>query len=159
MNKQFNSFTPQVIFQEVPDEVSLAFTISGCPLRCEGCHSYDTWDAAQGDALTFERFAGYLKLYEGMITCVLFFGGEWNAAELTKLLAYAKKLGLKTCLYSGMAKIPRRISEHLTYLKTGCWQPRLGGLDNKNTNQRFIQVETNQLLNFKFLGAQQHASL
>jgi anaerobic ribonucleoside-triphosphate reductase activating protein len=143
----------------VPDEVSLAFTISGCPLRCEGCHSHDTWDASQGDELTMARFSGYLKLYEDMITCVVFFGGEWNAVELIKLLEYAKSAGLKTCLYSGMSKIPQRITNNLTYLKTGCWQPQLGGLDSNKTNQRFIQVATNQLLNYKFIGAQQHASL
>ncbi len=157
MKSSFNSFQPQIAFQEVPDEVSLAFTISGCPLRCEGCHSQDTWCADNGDDLNLARFAGYLKLYEGMFSCVLFFGGEWNAPHLIELLDYAKKQGLKTCLYSGMEKIPNRISTHLDYLKTGCWQPKLGGLDSKQTNQRFTEVATNQLLNFKFLGAN-HAS-
>lgn len=157
MFKPFNSFSPQVVFQEVPDEVSLAFTISGCPLRCEGCHSYDTWDAAKGDALSIERFIGFLALYEDMITCVLFFGGEWHSEHLVALLKIAQSRGLKTCLYTGSDRVTKRISEHLTFLKTGCWQPALGGLASSTTNQRFIHVQSNQLLNFKFIGAQNAA--
>ncbi|WP_231731034.1 4Fe-4S cluster-binding domain-containing protein [Lacimicrobium alkaliphilum] len=49
--KPFNSFPPQICFQEVPDEVSLAFTITGCPLACAGCHSRDTWDPDKGRRL------------------------------------------------------------------------------------------------------------
>lgn len=29
----------QVVFAEVPDEITLAISISGCPNRCPGCHS------------------------------------------------------------------------------------------------------------------------
>ena len=29
----------QVVFAEIPDEVSLAINISCCPHRCPGCHS------------------------------------------------------------------------------------------------------------------------
>ena len=27
-----------IVWQEVPGEVSLAYSIAGCPLRCPGCH-------------------------------------------------------------------------------------------------------------------------
>lgn len=158
MTKTFNSFKPQVVFQEVPDEVSLSFTISGCPLRCEGCHSHDTWDANNGEELTIQRFIGYLSLYEGMISCVLFFGGEWQSEYLAILLKIAQARGLKTCLYTGRDRVPKRIYKHLTFLKTGSWQPSRGGLTSLNTNQKFINVESEQLLNFKFIGAQ-HATL
>ena len=39
----------------------------------------------------------------------------------------------------------------LTYLKTGNWQKHLGGLDNKKTNQQFIEVQSNNNLNHLFL--------
>ena len=29
-----------IVFQEIPDEVTLAVNISGCPCRCHGCHSH-----------------------------------------------------------------------------------------------------------------------
>ena len=35
--------TEQITFQEVPNEISLSFLIAGCPLRCKGCHSADSW--------------------------------------------------------------------------------------------------------------------
>ena len=28
-----------IVFQEIPDEVTLAINISNCPCRCPGCHS------------------------------------------------------------------------------------------------------------------------
>ena len=27
-----------IVFQEIPDEVTLAINISGCPCHCPGCH-------------------------------------------------------------------------------------------------------------------------
>ena len=39
---KYTSYT--VVFQEVPDEVSLAFEVSGCPFKCEGCHSPHLWE-------------------------------------------------------------------------------------------------------------------
>ena len=29
----------RIVFQEVPDEITLAINISGCTCHCEGCHS------------------------------------------------------------------------------------------------------------------------
>ena len=33
-----------VVFSEVPDEISLAISITGCPRRCPGCHSEYLWE-------------------------------------------------------------------------------------------------------------------
>lgn len=33
-----------IVFQEVPNETTLVFNISGCPHKCEGCHSKYLWD-------------------------------------------------------------------------------------------------------------------
>ena len=38
-----NYTTEQITFQEVPNEISLSFLIAGCPLKCKGCHSADSW--------------------------------------------------------------------------------------------------------------------
>lgn len=29
----------RVVFQEIPDEITLAINISNCPCHCKGCHS------------------------------------------------------------------------------------------------------------------------
>lgn len=146
----FNSLPPQVVFQEVPDEVSLAFTITGCPLRCEGCHSQDTWNRHLGEPLNLQSFKSYLTRYQLMISCVLFFGGEWCSEQLIEKLICARHLGLKTCLYTGLEKVPQRITQHLDYLKLGAWRSSRGGLNDINTNQRFYNVNTGECLNYRF---------
>ncbi len=146
-----NYSSKQIVWQEVPGEVSLAYTISGCPLRCPGCHSADTWPLGAGDKLFVQEFKAQLQQYHGLITCVLFMGGEWHEQMLLELLELAQKQGLKTCLYTGLEDVSRDLKAHLTYLKTGPWVRELGGLDSATTNQKFIDVGTKQCLNHLFL--------
>ena len=42
-----------IVFQEIPDEVTLAVNLSGCPCHCPGCHSTHLWGDT-GDPLTDE---------------------------------------------------------------------------------------------------------
>ena len=143
MNK-FRYSHEQVVWLEVPNEVSLAYQISGCPLRCKGCHSADTWKLGVGQELSSEYLDSRLKQYQGLITCVLFLGGEWQVDELIARLVQVKQGGLKTCLYTGFEQeeLTEDIIPHLDYLKTGRWIAELGGLDSPTTNQRFIQLST-----------------
>ncbi len=146
----------QVVWQEVPNEVSLAFLFSGCPLRCKGCHSADAWKQGVGTELTEEYLRGRLKRYRGLIGCVLFMGGEWLPEELQKMLAVVGQSGLKTCLYTGLEReeleaVSADIVPQLTYLKTGRWRMELGGLDSPATNQRFVDLRTGEILNRLFV--------
>lgn len=156
--KALNTFWPQILFQEVPDEVSLAFTVCGCPLRCQGCHSMDTWSINNGQPLTLSKFKNHLSNYRKLLTCVLFFGGEWHSDALIELLQYARNQKLKTCLYTGLDRVPQRILIHLNYLKTGPWIKELGGLDKPFTNQRLVDLDNNKLLNYRFLGEFENAT-
>lgn len=142
--------TPQVVFQELPNHVALAFTICGCPLKCEGCHSEHTWQQNLGETLTPARFIHHLNRYLGYIDSVVFFGGEWHLSELIELLNIAKQQKLITCLYSGFEKLPKRLYQQLDYLKLGAWQQQRGGLAEPNTNQRFIDVKSGACLNHLF---------
>jgi len=146
----FNCITPSVVFQEVPDEISLCFSITGCKVGCKGCHSTELWQASNGIALTNQTFIQWLKKYQGLISCVVFFGGEWQPSALIEKLIIAKNFGLKTCLYSGEKHIDINISQHLNFLKTGKWQPELGGLDSSTTNQVFRDLTTGEKLNHLF---------
>ena len=143
-------FQKDIAFQEVPNEVSLILSISGCPARCVGCHSIDLWKDKNGVFLSEELFLSYLKMYEGLLTCVCFFGGEWQKEQLIKLLRIARSHNLKTCLYSGEKGIPEDIEMHLTYLKLGPWIESLGGLESIHTNQRIMNLETGEVLNHYF---------
>lgn len=141
----------QIVLQEVPGEISLCFSISGCPLRCEGCHSPYLWKANSGNLLSLEVFENKLIKYEGFASCVLFMGGEWHESELIKFLKIANNKNYKTCLYSGENEMPQDILDQLTYVKTGSWKAALGGLNNPNTNQKFIDLKTNTILNHLFI--------
>ena len=62
-----------IVFQEFPDEVTLAINISGCPCRCLGCHSQFLW-ANRGEELTAEALSALIRETEDTITCVGFMG-------------------------------------------------------------------------------------
>jgi anaerobic ribonucleoside-triphosphate reductase activating protein len=140
-----------IVLQEVPGQISICFSISGCPIRCKGCHSPFLWEEGNGELLTDERYVSILNQYRGYANCVLFMGGEWHPDELVHKLATAKDLGFDTCLYTGLEEVSDEIKSNLTWLKTGPWVESLGGLTSPTTNQRFIEVKTNKLINNQFL--------
>ena len=92
----------QVVLQEVPGEISLCVSVTGCPLRCKGCHSPFLWKKGTGSALTDEVFVAALERYKNMLSCVLFMGGEWEAEALIHKLQIARSYSLHTCLYTGL---------------------------------------------------------
>jgi len=141
----------QVVFQEVPGEISLCFSISGCKLQCKACHSSHLWKENNGKILPVHQYIETLNRYADYATCILFMGGEWHTEELIELLKIAKHKNYKTCLYTGEDEISKDIKRELTFLKTGRWQQELGGLESKTTNQIFIETSTNKNLNYLFL--------
>lgn len=149
VNMKYQNF--QVVFQEVPGEISLCFSISGCPLRCTGCHSPFLWKAERGKELTLTDFQEILIQYKEVASCVVFMGGEWHKRTLISLLSAAKKEGYTTCLYTGEEQVDQEILQQLTWIKTGSWNENLGGLDSPHTNQRFFNASTKENLNHLFL--------
>lgn len=129
----------QMSILEVPGEVSLVFSISGCPLRCDGCHTPELRNAKYGVDLTMEAFVKELDLNAGYATCVLFMGGEWHS-ELDEYLIMSKHKNYKTALYTGATEITPSIAQHLDYLKVGAYDATLGGLESPTTNQRLYQL-------------------
>lgn len=129
-----------ICFQEVPDEVSLSFSISNCPNNCEGCHS--PWLRTDcGDDL-YWKMPQLLRHYKDKITCVLFMGGddEKQKYELMTALHYCRIKGYKTALYSGFDVWPdRELLMMLDYVKIGHYNPALGGLKSCTTNQRMYK--------------------
>ena len=145
-------FNYEIVFQEVPNEVSLAFNITNCQHRCEGCHSNFLWDDV-GNYLD-DDLNDVIKKYKGMITCVALMGGDHNLSEMGCLLKRIQnKFKLKTCLYTGLDDTYSLIDviPHLNYLKIGHFDLNLGGLDSPNTNQIFYKNEDGNLIDFTYL--------
>lgn len=128
------------VFSEVPGEISLGISISGCQIRCHGCHSMELWEN-KGTPLTVEELQNLLKKHDG-ITCLLLMGGEHDIESLIELFMYAHKR-VKTAWYCGKDIIPKdkiEILQYLDYYKVGHYDMERGGLDNPNTNQRMYQI-------------------
>lgn len=137
-----------IVFQEVPDEVTLAVNISGCPHRCEGCHSEYLWEY-KGRYLS-DDIAHLIQMYKDLITCVCFMGGEQNPEDLVKCLLIAKSQNLKTCVYSGCDDIKvlsqNGIAQYCDYIKIGHYDKKLGGLSSSSTNQRFYALSSDEFI-------------
>lgn len=139
-----------ILFQEVPNHISLGFYVCGCPLRCPGCHSPELWTELNGTPLDEDLFQSLLQRYSKKISCVLFLGGEWHSAALIRLLSLAEQAGLKTALYTGHEDVSKSLRTHLDYLKCGPWIAARGGLSSPTTNQVFWDVKKNLKLNHLF---------
>ncbi|MEE1317239.1 MAG: 4Fe-4S cluster-binding domain-containing protein, partial [Prevotella sp.] len=80
-----------VVFQEIPDEISLAINISNCPCRCPGCHSKYLWNDI-GNELTHSELDEMLSKYLGEITCVVFMGGDAYINDINDLAMYMRNI-------------------------------------------------------------------
>lgn len=132
-----------IVMAEVPDEISLAFNISGCEHKCKECHSKYLWKYT-GSYLSTD-IKQKIDEYKNLISCVCFMGGEQNIEELYNLCKFVKQnYNIKTCIYSGASSIDtftRLIDDDvLDYIKIGEYKPEYGGLDNPKTNQKMFQV-------------------
>jgi len=132
------------VFAEIPDEITLAISISGCPLRCKGCHSQYLWEDI-GDELNTESLSALLTGHFG-VTCVCFMGGDNDPAQVDHLSAWVKENhpDVRTAWYSGRDAIAKQIDlRHLDYIKIGRYDESQGPLNNPHTNQILYQVQHN----------------
>ena len=124
-----------IVFQEIPDEVTLAVNITDCPHRCKGCHSPHLHQNI-GEALDHKTLDTLLAKYGRLITCVCFMGGDRNPKEVSELAHYIRQHSkLKVAWYSGNDTLPQNAAQ-FDYLKVGGYRPELGGLRSRTTNQR-----------------------
>ena len=75
-----------IVFQEFPDEVTLAINLSRCPCACPGCHSTYLW-GDNGEELTLDRLRALAEHYGTTITCLSLMGGDNDPRSVLALLA------------------------------------------------------------------------
>jgi anaerobic ribonucleoside-triphosphate reductase activating protein len=130
-----------IVFQEVPEEVTLAINITNCPNQCQGCHSKYLWENV-GKALDNSELNRLVSQYKTGITCVCFMGGDAEPEEVARLARQVKKdySGMKVAWYSGKNDLPQNVgTEHFDYIKLGRYMAEYGPLDSATTNQRMIK--------------------
>ena len=127
-----------IVFREIPDEISLAINLTNCPFCCQGCHS--PWLQEDiGNELTEEILSNLIEQSSG-ITCVLFLGGDSSYEDVKRYAQFVKSTGLKTAWYSGKTEVPTSDLVVFDYIKIGPYIESLGGLDKATTNQRLFKV-------------------
>lgn len=146
-----------IVFQEVPNEVSLAINITGCPHRCEGCHSDYLWD--YHGSFIDNDIDDLICKYRNMITCICFMGGDQNLFNLKYLLQYIKnRYKLKTCLYSGSNDIEtlNPMLKYLDYIKYGSYIKDFGGINEVGSNQKFLEIDKDKIQDITYLFKAKH---
>lgn len=130
-----------IVFQEIPDETTLAVNLTGCPCHCPGCHSPWLWQDI-GQELTLGELCRLVDHYKESITCLCFMGGDAAPREVQELAIQLKQLyaHLKVAWYSGRQHLPSYIDKQIfDYLKLGPYNAHLGPLNSPTTNQRMLK--------------------
>ena len=137
------------IFREIPGEISLGLSISGCQIHCSECNQKELWED-KGTLLDVETLCGLLNQHQG-ITCVCFMGNGNSIngiKELNEMSEYVHKRGIKTALYTGYERVPFNMIDNFDFVKFGPFNIEYGGLDDENTNQRFYIVRDRRLWDY-----------
>ena len=137
----------KIVFQEIPDEITLAINISNCPCQCKGCHSsYLAQDI--GEPLDLQHLTNLIDSNKG-ITCVCIMGGDANPSEVDDIAQDIKEYypELKVGWYSGRQELSKDIElSNFDYIKLGPYIEEFGPLNSKTTNQRFYKVNDKELV-------------
>ena len=151
-----------IVFQEVPGEVTLAVNLSGCPNGCKGCHS-PYLQQNVGEVFNEYVLDVLLDKYGNSVTCICFMGGDSDPCEVERLseIIHIKSNGnIKTGWYSGKSNLPANVSIlNFNYIKLGPYIEKLGGLNSPETNQRFYGIENGLMIDQTFLFRQKKHSL
>jgi anaerobic ribonucleoside-triphosphate reductase activating protein len=130
-----------VVFQEIPDEVTLAINITNCPCHCPGCHSKYLWEDT-GLPLNTDALDDFIDQYGRSITCIAFMGGDCDPKGVNMLAQYIHEEHpeFKVAWYSGRLRVPSFINKtDFDYIKVGPFIRHLGPLNKPTTNQRFYR--------------------
>ncbi|MDR1544450.1 MAG: anaerobic ribonucleoside-triphosphate reductase activating protein [Prevotellaceae bacterium] len=143
-----------IVFQEIPNETTLAINITNCPNRCAGCHSQHLQQDT-GEELTENVLSALLEKYGNAVTCVCFMGGDNEPKEVLRLAGFVKNipfykkmecLKIKTAWYSGKPAVFSGAEQIFDYIKIGAYVEKSGGLNSVTTNQRLYKIENENLI-------------
>jgi anaerobic ribonucleoside-triphosphate reductase activating protein len=128
-----------IVFEEIPDRVSLAINITNCQNNCVGCHSPEL-RLNNGEELTEKIIDKLIKENYG-IDCFLFMGEGKDKGRLLELVKYIKhNYNLKVAIYSGRNNVEFDFYEVFDYIKVGEYKEEYGPLNKETTNQRLYEI-------------------
>lgn len=135
----------EVVFEEIPTEISLAINITNCQNNCIGCHSPYLRQNI-GNELTNNTIDALIEKNKG-ITCILFMGEGNDRERLFELAAYVKnEKHLKVAIYSGRKEVESEFYNVFDYIKVGPYIEKYGPLSKETTNQRLYQIANGNIV-------------
>lgn len=140
--------TYSVVFQEVPDEISLALEITNCPHHCKNCHSPYLRDNI-GIELTQKEINSLIELHPH-ITCICLMGGDSDHEDVVRVAKQIRSCGLKVAMYSGDDAVDSKLVSCLDYYKIGSYQEKAGPLSSKTTNQKFYKIVDQKMVDITY---------
>lgn len=134
-----------VVFEEIPNEITLAINITNCPCHCKGCHSTFLWEDI-GTPITTDELDRLIDKNDG-ITTVCLMGGDALPNIINALAEYIHEVRhLKVGWYSGKDEYYKDINfNYFDYIKLGHYDEDLGGLNKRTTNQRLYKLTHTKL--------------
>lgn len=132
----------KVVFQEIPDEITLCVNITGCKIGCKGCHSsYLAQDI--GEEIYPETIVDFYEKYDG-VSCICFMGGDSDPKWLN-ILAEFVRMNIpkwKVAWYSGRQELSPDIDlRNFDYIKLGPYIEEKGPLNSRTTNQIMLKID------------------
>lgn len=132
-----------IVFQEIPNEVTLAVNITNCPNRCKGCHSPHLQKDI-GEELNEKRIILLMEKYASAITCFCFMGGDIDPQRIAGLANFMRLHypEIKVAWYSGCARLPEGFETRIfQFIKLGSYDERSGSLKSGTSNQHLFQIQ------------------
>lgn len=132
-----------IVFEEVPDEITLAIGVSGCTHRCAGCHSPELRE--DGGRILIDDIDSIIDKWNDVVTCVCLMGdGAGKDSDILDIVCKIKDRGKKPALYTGNDDLEDWML-NFSYVKTGRYIEDLGPLRSKTTNQKMFRVDNGNI--------------
>lgn len=139
-----------VVFEEIPNKISLALNITNCQNNCIGCHSPEL-RLNNGIELNEDELDRLIERNYG-INCVLFMGEGKDIDRLLNLAKYLKsKYEISVAVYSGRDEVENIFFDVFDYVKVGRYDSNYGPLNSKTTNQKLYRVINEEITDITYL--------
>lgn len=147
-----------ITFAEVPDKCAVFLELGDCKRYCEGCHTPELCEPmTDEDCLTMADCVEIVESFidEGANAVVVLGGTDCHSFKRASLRCLLRTLSeyAPVCLYSGSddtkTMLDFALDSGCMYVKAGSYQKHCGGLQQPTTNQRFYELEQQQIIDFK----------
>lgn len=132
-----------VVFEEIPDKITLAVNISNCQCNCKGCHS-SYLRKNIGTELSIKEIDNKMNYLLKNCNCFLFLGEGNDIQSLLMINDYIKKTyNIETAIYSGREQVEDFFYDAFDYVKIGPYIEEYGSINNPTTNQKLFYHKEN----------------